>query len=241
MLRVAICDDDAADARRIKGYVRAYSDFDVSVYTSSKELVRDIDEGTAFDLYLLDIIMPKPDGIDLARIIRRSDMSAGIIFLTSHAGRSLDAFRVDAAKYLIKPVTRDALYRALDAAILVIKAQNAKTFLLKTKDGAHVIPFHRITYCELENRALCCVTSDGERYKGVMLRTPFDEAVSELMTDSRFIRPHFSYAVNMDYVKSVQGQSVLMKNGAVIPITHGTVREVQDKYVDYYFRRGEQE
>lgn len=238
MLRVAICDDEAEETRRIEGFIRAMCDFDISVYTSSGELARDISEGAAFDLYLLDIIMPGPDGIELARIIRRNDKAAAIIYLTSHDGRALDAFRVHAAQYLLKPVTRDTLRLELDAAIAGIKTRNAKTFMVKTKDGAQAVAFHRIMYCELEGRALRCVTSEAERHRSVTLRVPFDEAVLELMSDSRFIRPHFSFAVNMDYIKSVQRQSIVMKNGVVIPIAHGAVGEIREKYMQYFFKAG---
>ncbi len=238
MLRVAVCDDNMDEVRRIEGFVRAYSDFDIAVYTSSGELVNDIDDGSAFDLYLLDIVMPEPDGIELARIIRRSDSAAAIIYLTSHDGHALDAYRVHAAQYLVKPVDRDTLYRELDAAITAIKSRNANTFIIKTKDGAQVVPFHRIAYFELEGRALCCVTSDGEIHRSMTLRTPFDEAVSEIMSDSRFIRPHFSFVVNMDYIKSVNRHSIVMKSGAVIPVSHGAAGEIKEKYTRYFFKGG---
>ncbi len=101
MLMVAICDDDASEVKKIEDFVRAYNgDFDITVYTSSKELARAIEEGAAFDVYLLDIVMPKPDGIELARIIRQTDETAVIIYLTSHDGRALDAFSVRASQYL---------------------------------------------------------------------------------------------------------------------------------------------
>ncbi len=236
MLKVAVCDDDSAEAKRVADMVRAYADFDISVYSSSGTLERDLCEGAAFDLYLLDIIMPKPDGIDLARLIRRSDSTSAVIFLTSHDGRALEAFGVRAAQYLIKPVDRETLNRELDSAISALNVRNAKTFLLKASDGTQAVPFHRIAYCELKGRALCCVTLDGARLKSVTLRQPFDEVVAPLLSDGRFIRPHMSFVVNMDFVKSVHARSVLMKSGAIIPITHGAVGDVKEKYIRYFFK-----
>ncbi len=111
---------------------------------------------------------------------------------------------------------------------------------MKTKNGKQAIPFHRIVYCELENRALSCVTADGERHRSVTLRAPFDKAVSALLTDNRFIRPHISFAVNMDYVKSIQGNYFVMKTGGTVPIAHRAADEIKEKYLQYFFR-GEQE
>lgn len=235
MLRVAICDDEAAEVSRIEGFVRTYDDFDISAYTSSKELVRDIDSGVVFDVYLLDVVMPKPSGIELARIIREFDETAAIIYLTSHDGHALDAFRVRASQYLVKPVSCETLRRELDTALAAVKAKNAKVFLLKTKDGTEAIPFHRIVCCELVNRALCCVTADGEKRLSVTLRAPFDETVAKLCADSRFIRPHTSFVVNMDYIKSIRKDALMMKTGASIPIARRAVAELKDKYFEHFF------
>ncbi len=229
----------AAEVRKIEGYVRTYSDFDITAYTNSGELARDIADGAVFDLYLLDIVMPETDGIELARIIRRADKTAAIIFLTSHDAHAREAFHVRAAQYLSKPVNFETLRSELDIAITTVKERAAKTFILKTSTGTMAIPFHRIAYCELEGRSLICVTADGERHRSVTLRGAFDEAVTELMADARFLRPHMSYVVNMDYAGSIQGQSMIMNSGVHIPITHGNLKAIKGKYSDYFFNSKE--
>lgn len=236
MLKVAICDDDVSEVKKIESFIRVYDDFDITAYTSSKRLANVIRDGAVFDVYLLDVVMPRPDGIELARLIRKMDEKAVIIYLTSHDGRALDAFRVRASQYLSKPVNRETLYRELDTALTAVKAKTSKTFLLKTKDGAEAIPFHRIVCCELEGRVLCCVTADGEKHRSVTLRSSFDDAVSALTADDRFIRPHTSFVVNMDYVKSIQGNFFLMKTGSNIPIARRTLGEIKEKYLRYFFR-----
>lgn len=236
MIQVAICDDDAADAIRIDSFLRAYDDCDVKVYTDSKTLVRNIGAGAAFDLYLLDVVMPKPDGIELAQFIRELDETAVIIYLTSRNDRSLDAFRVSASQYLMKPIDLDTLRRVLDIALVSVKDRNAKIFVLKTKDSTQAIPFHRIVYCELQDRALRCVTADDIKYSGTTLRVPFEEAVGPLLSDGRFVRPHASFVVNMDYVKSIQGSTLSMRIGGSIPIAQRSAGEVKAKYMGYFFR-----
>ncbi len=236
MFRVAICDDEPAEVRKVEGCVREYDDFDVSGYTSSLKLAQDLEDGAVFDLYLLDVIMPKPDGIELARIVRNLDATAAIIYLTSHDGRALDAYRVRASQYLTKPVERETLRRELDAALAAAKKRSAKVFLLKTKNGTEVWPFHRIAYCELDGRAVSLVTADGEKQRSVTLRAPFDEAMSPLLAERRFIRPHMSYVVNMDFVTSFMGASLVMKNGETIPVAHRAAAEIKERYLKYFFK-----
>ncbi len=239
MIKVAICDDEAAEAIKIDNFIRAYDDCDIKVYTNSQELAWDIEDGAAFDLYLLDVVMPKPDGIELAQLIRKWDETAVIIYLTSRDDRSLDAFRVFASQYLVKPVSFDTLRHVLDIAILSIKDRNARIFILKHKDGTEAIPFHRIVYCELEDRTLSCLTADNIKHRSTTLRIPFKEAVSPLIQDRRFIRPHTSYVANMDYVQSIQGNTLSMRIGGSIPIAQRALSEIKERYLRHFFR-GEQ-
>jgi DNA-binding LytR/AlgR family response regulator len=240
MAKIAICDDEIDEAARIEEFVRAYDHCDIAVYNNSRELVWAIEDGATFDVYLLDVVMPKPDGIELARIIRRTDETAAIIYLTNHDERALDAFRVQASQYLTKPVSRETLFRELDAALTAIKTKKSQTFLLKTKDGTQALPIHRIAYCELENRAISCVTADGKKQTSITLREPFEEALASLLNDNRFIRPHVSFAVNLDYVESLKGTSLIMKTGASIPIAHRASSEIKEKYLRHFFNQEKQ-
>jgi DNA-binding LytR/AlgR family response regulator len=238
MLKLAICDDEAAEVSKIEGFIRSYNDFDISSFTSSKEMLAKIEKGESFDLYILDIVMPPPDGIELARIIRETDEHAAIIYLTSHEEHALDAFRVRASQYLTKPVNRETFFRELDAALINIKNKNANIFILKTKEETLSIPFHRIVYCELLNRAISCVTADGKKQTSITLREPFEEALASLLNDNRFIRPHVSFAVNLDYIESLKGTSLIMKTGASIPIAHRALSEIKEKYLRHFFKGG---
>ncbi len=236
MIKVAICDDEAAEAIVIDNFVRTYDDCDIKVYTSSKKLAQDIEGGAAFDLYLLDVVMPKPDGIELAQLIRETDETAVIIYLTSRDDRSLDAYRVHASQYLVKPVNFDTLRRVLDVALISVKDRNAKIFMLKTKDGTEAIPFHRIVYCANEDRTLRFLTADGKKYSSTTLRVPFDEAVGPLMLDSRFICPHASFIANMDYIQSIEGNMLFMRIGGSVPIAQRALSQIRERYLGYFFR-----
>jgi len=235
MFKVAICDDDAEELAKIEGYVRSYADFELCVYSDSRKLIQDIKDGEAFDLYLLDIIMPKPDGLELAHLIRKTDKTAVIIFLTSHEGRALDAYRVRAAQYLTKPISQETLRGELDIALSAARAKKGKILMLKTKAGMKSIPFHKVVYCELERRCLICISADGKKYASVMLRIPFVDAVAPLLEDRRFIRPHKSFVVNMDFVSDMSTSKFLMKTGEAVPIAQSAQAETRDKYMGHFF------
>ena len=65
------------------------------------------------DLVLLDIQMPGLDGLQLAQRLRALPRRPLVVFVTAHAGHALQAFEIDAADYLTKPVRRARLQEAL--------------------------------------------------------------------------------------------------------------------------------
>ena len=70
-----------------------------------------------FDLYLLDIIMPNENGIDLGRKIHTIDKGGTIFYLTSSIDFAVDAFSVKASQYLLKPIEQIKLLDALDKVL----------------------------------------------------------------------------------------------------------------------------
>ena len=86
-MKIAICDDDRNELLQIQTLLDLYAqerqmEFIVKEYHSSFELASAAANET-FQIYLLDVLMPVLNGIDLAREIRLMDKAADIIFLTS--------------------------------------------------------------------------------------------------------------------------------------------------------------
>ncbi len=83
------------------------------------------------DILLLDINMPKINGLEVAKKIRKTDKISRIIILTAHLERDklLFAAELNLTKYLPKPTTRSQLKSALQEAILQLKelTNNTKT------------------------------------------------------------------------------------------------------------------
>ena len=75
MIRVAICDDDIEKGKWIYSQVvdltnRYIGNYEIQLFTSSKALLYEIEDGMDFELMLLDIEMPELDGMKLTEIIK---------------------------------------------------------------------------------------------------------------------------------------------------------------------------
>lgn len=68
------------------------------------------------DLMLLDIGMPKMDGISVARAIALMEKKPAIIFVTAYDNFAVEAFDLDVVDYMLKPVSADRLGRAIARA-----------------------------------------------------------------------------------------------------------------------------
>ncbi len=68
------------------------------------------------DVLLLDILMPKIQGLELARIVRQDDDYTRIIMLTAHKDENLlfEAIEIDMSKYLVKPSSSKEIKETLD-------------------------------------------------------------------------------------------------------------------------------
>ena len=115
-MRILIVDDEAAARRRIAAMLEETAG-------SGIEIVGEADNGiTALelartrhpDVILLDIAMPEIDGFDVARHL--GEPRPLIIFQTAYHDRALEAFDHEALDYVVKPVRRARLARAIERA-----------------------------------------------------------------------------------------------------------------------------
>ncbi len=78
------------------------------------------------DVVLLDIRMPAMDGIEVANHLSRLDMPPAIIFTTAYDEYAVTAFEAHAVGYLLKPVRRERLFRALEHAARITRMRLAE-------------------------------------------------------------------------------------------------------------------
>lgn len=89
-----------------------------------------------YDIYLLDINVPKINGLDVCKQIRESDKSTPILMLTAYRDiqDKMDAFTIGADDYLVKPFHFDELYIRILALLRRSSVPQEKTDSIKIKD-----------------------------------------------------------------------------------------------------------
>ncbi|MFD4992304.1 LytR/AlgR family response regulator transcription factor [Cellulosimicrobium cellulans] len=83
---------------------------------TGSEALRELSSRTV-DAAFLDIHMPGLTGLDLARALSRFTDRPAVVFVTADEARALEAFDVEAVDYVLKPVRRERLTRAVDRVV----------------------------------------------------------------------------------------------------------------------------
>lgn len=154
------------------------------------------------DVVFLDVEMPKLNGMEVAKSLKELKKVPKIVFATAYPQFAVEAFRYEAADYILKPYDdtqiEDTIKRL--AKLLVIKDDNES---IKTAGKLAVEDEGEIVYIEprdvkyifREEKNTKIVTTTGE----FEVRTPLKDLESRLI-QYPFFRIHKSYLVNLDYV-----------------------------------------
>jgi two-component system, LytTR family, response regulator AlgR len=111
-LRILIADDESPARARLRGLVEELGHevcAEAADGLAVERLLRDVHP----DAMLLDIEMPGMDGLTLARRMEAEYPGVPVVLVTAHAGHAVAAFDADVRDYVLKPVRRERLERAL--------------------------------------------------------------------------------------------------------------------------------
>lgn len=242
MLKIAICDDNVQELEHAYSILLNFTekkrdaDFIIRRFQSSYDLLECLDMSLDFHIYLLDIIMPFINGIEVGKKIREKDNNAIIIFLTSSPDFALKSYEVYAFQYLLKPVTQENLENVLQRALLRIDYETAQGLTIKTKDGIKAFRNHTIVFAEYVRHSVRFHLSDGSVFSTVTLRDPFDSIANKLLGDPRFIRPHVSYIVNMNYIRGITDRDFVMTEGSLVSISKSNYADIKKSFINFLLK-----
>lgn len=185
------------------------------------------------DLVFLDIELAGERSFDI--LAQHSPRNFEVIFVTAHDQFGIQAVKNDASDYILKPINKTELIKAIEKVSKKIQnkkqsnplitplAETAKPRLnriaLPTMEGLLFIDVSHIMYCESEGRYTCFYTSNDD--KKIMVSKNLGEYEATLPPDI-FVRIHHHTLVNMNYVdKYVKGRGgyVVLKNGQTLPVS----------------------
>lgn len=233
-MKIAVCDDNQEELHRVASLLEDYQEektvsISLRLFGSSVELAS-IAPQENFDLYLLDVLMPALNGMELAREIRTFNTAVPILFLTSSPEFAVESYTVHAANYLLKPVSRESLFSALNDISTQQKADRKNYIIVKSNIGVRKILLSQLVYVEAQDRRVIYHLQNGGQVDCI---ARFSAIAGELLKNIEFIQPHRSYLVNMSYINIIGTMDMELQDHTVLPLAQRRVTEIKEHYLAY--------
>lgn len=235
-MNIAVCDDNAADARLIRDYLLEH--FDKQGFTGEIHL---FDSGEAllgafspcfFDAFFLDIYMPGCTGVEAARVIRRENPCCALVFITVSPDHMREAYALRANSYVEKPITPSQMDTAFTQCRGVF-LKNARYIEINCDRRPLRIPLIKIQQVELDCRATLFHLTTGEVFKTYIT---LDEVENKLDSEA-FLRCHRSFLVNLNHVTDILDTDLQMRNSDRVPLRKNGRKAVCAAVYDFLTRQ----
>lgn len=235
MFNVSICDDSKYDIDKIKNALGMFSkrkhvELSISEFSNPEMLMYEIEDGKIADIFILDVEMPNMDGFELADKIREHTETSIIIFLTSHDEMASMGYKSKALRYVIKLNLERDIEEALDSAIAEISNVNDKTITLHHYNDYWRIAYKDIICVSRISRQLVITT----RLLGEITDNRGIKEFFDLLEDNRFLFIDRSCFVNIDYISQINGFSLKLKDGQVLPISRRSLKNVKQTLLEQW-------
>ena len=224
MYRIAILDDERKEAEHIRNLADMYFERKelmqrrIDIYDNGSDLLAHVRQ-VPCDLLFLDIEVGQENGIEIGRQLRKIVPDMIIIVITGYLKYSVEGYKIQAARYLLKPVNAHLLYSELDE---VLSLDARQTLVLEDRDTYHRIRRKDILYVETLGR--------GSRFHTLEGTADSRESLSiweQRLDSTLFIECHKGILVHVRWIVSVEKDTILLETKDTLPLARRRVEKVR--------------
>lgn len=227
-MKIAICEDEKFTIDLLSSYITEYmSDKAITNQISSFMTAAEFfDSAEDFDLVLLDYNLPDGTGMEIAKRIRLTNQRTVILFITAYSEYVFESFEVNTFRYLLKPVKKESLFKALDDFINSFEQYMRIEVPLHSETVFVSLP--EIMYIESNGR-YTTVRCNSNSYMSTKALSAFDAEINSF----RFFRTHRTFLVNMKYIAEIDGHIITLTNGEKIEISRRNLATFNKCYMNF--------
>ena len=239
----AIIIDDENKARRVLRTLIEEECSEITIVGEASNLI----DGVAIikteqpDIVFLDIEMPEHSGLEIASFFKDEPILFQIIFTTAYNQYAIEALKLSAIDYLLKPIDEDELKIAISKAKAILNEDKVNDRLKNIEKAFQQLSLNKIAL-EVPNgimfvahEDIILFEADGV-YTKVYLQNGKTELISktlkhfsdQLLEKSIFYKPHRSYLINLKYMSQFvknDGYYIVLENNKTIPIARDKKEE----------------
>lgn len=223
--RCIAIDDELPALELIKNYVARMPELQLMQTFNDAVSAGEFLRNTNIDLMFVDINMPDINGIDLVTSLKEKP---AVIFTTAYKKFAYNGFELDAIDYLLKPIEFERFKKGVTKAIELFQSR------LLTKENKPEFLFVRSEY-----KMLKIELGDVEFIEGLedYIKITFSagkpvltlmtmKGILEKLPQDKFLRIHRSYIVSLNKISTVMNKKVLLKSGALLPVSDTYLHEL---------------
>ena len=213
-----IIDDEAKTIRLLEYHLERYfDDFNIiGKYDDSREGLEAIFTKSP-QVIFLDINMPFLSGIDVLKRIKHLD--ALVIFLTAHRDYAIEALRLNAFDYLLKPIETEELLRIhVKLKTELTKHNNYENSRIKItiNNDIHFYEEDEIIYARSEGNYTTIYSTNK---KPLVITKNLKKIENEYLSNHPFFKSHQSFIINLRHVKTYSDYEIVLKNEIKVPLS----------------------
>jgi two-component system LytT family response regulator/two-component system response regulator LytT len=215
ILNTLLVDDEPLACEELTFLLKDYPEVEVAATGRNGLEAVELIEKLEPDLVFLDVQMPGLDGMGVVRRLRERQVELPhFIFVTAYDQYAVEAFRLEAMDYLLKPVDKARLAETIERARRAIQEKQQKTasteapprlapartkLLVRNSNRNFIVDAQDIVYATIDNGLITLVATNIE---GTSNYRTIEDLQANLDRDT-FWRVHRSYLVNINRIKEV--------------------------------------
>ena len=226
---IAICDDNSADAEKIRfSLMDITQDLEMKWFSTGTELIESVKSGNNYSVLFQDVYLEKESGIEVAKSVKELSPDTQVIFVTSSLDHAIDAFKVQATDYLVKPCSEADIVKAFARVSVKMNTKYSVPVVINTGKEIHVFHTEKVIKIESDRHytVICCSNNRTER---LLINFSY---VAELF-GNKFIEIRRGLLVNPGFIEKISGVNVILADGSSYILPKAKKDDVTAKYIEY--------
>lgn len=230
-------DDEPLAVKKISAYIQKTPFLELVAECRSAFEAMEIINNRAIQLIFIDINMPDLSGLEFVKSLTDKPY---IVFTTAYSEYAVEGFQVDAADYLLKPITYSSFLKAANKVknLIDLSANSQKESIRATASHLFVKSDYKLIRIELDD--IKFIESQHEYIKihlisstPVMTQLSMKTIEEQLPTD-RFMRVHRSFIVSLKKISIIERNRIVFDGKVYIPVTDQYKEKFQE-FIDGNF------
>jgi two-component system, LytTR family, response regulator LytT len=230
-------DDEPLAVKKISAYIQKTPFLELVAECRSAFEAMSILEHQKIRLIFIDINMPDLNGLEFVKSLTDKPY---IVFTTAYSEYAVEGFQLDAADYLLKPITYSSFLKAANKVknLIELSTNFQKESVRITPNHLFVKSDYKLIRIELDD--IRYIESQHEYIKinlasskPVMTHVSM-KAIAEQLPSDQFMRVHRSYIVNLKKVSVIERNRIVFDGKTYIPVSEQYKEKFQE-YIDRNF------